>query len=202
MFFNPAIDPASADRWVVVTCYLDGSNASWIEAVYRVGDPAIVDLLVRRAADYLVVPLPTPKLAPPPDALHLVGIPEYLAVDPARFTTQTVTVSVPGTVLTLVAAPIETRWDLGNGDTVTCAGAGTPWSTHVNEKTACTYTYRYSSTSADNPDGAYTVTAATVWQRSWTCAPSCGSGTLPLLARPNTFSMVVRQAQAQITGAN
>ena len=41
------VDPAVVkpeDRWVVVTCYLDGANASWIEAVYRVGDPAIVAL--------------------------------------------------------------------------------------------------------------------------------------------------------------
>lgn len=64
----------------------------------------------------------------------------------------------------------------------------------------CTYTYQDASTSPDNPDGTYTVAAATLWQRTWVCQPACGTGTFPALARPTKIELTVRQAQAIITG--
>ena len=145
-----------------------------------------------------MVPLPVPALKPPPNVDHLVGIAEYLAVDPAGFVPMSVTAAIPGVSVTVTATPIETRWDLGNGDTRVCAGAGTPWSPNVSAH-ACTYTYQRASTSPAAPNATFTVTASTLWQRSWVCAPACGSGTLPLLARPLTFPLTVRQAQAIIT---
>ncbi len=196
------LDPTTVkpeDRWVVVTCYVDALFASWIEAVYRVGDPAIVALLRQRAEDYLVVPLPVPALKPPPNVDHLVGIPEYLAIDAAGFAPISATAAIPGVSVTVTATPVETRWTLGNGDTKTCSGAGIPWSTNVSAH-ACTYTYQRSSTTPAAPDGTFTVTASTVWQRTWVCTPACGSGALPLLARPTSFPLTVRQAQAVITG--
>jgi hypothetical protein len=187
------------EQWVAVTCYSDATNnVSWLAAVYRIGDPAGVDLLVEQAKDYLVVPEPIPALRPGPATPHLVGIPEYLAVDDDTWRPWSATAAIPGMSVTLVADPVESRWDLGNGDAVTCSGPGTPWQAGLSPADACTYTYQWSST-ATRPDGVYHVSATTLWTRTWTCTPACGDGTLPLLSRSTTFDLTVEQGQAVIT---
>jgi hypothetical protein len=125
-------------------------------------------------------------------------MPEYLAVDPSTWRPWSASASVPGLSVTLTATPLETRWDLGNGDTLTCEGPGTPWRAGLDPSRACTYTYQWSST-ATQPGGVYQVTATTIWQRDWTCTPACGSGSLPLLGRATSFPLTVQQAQAVIT---
>jgi hypothetical protein len=201
--FNPRIDPVAAepgDRWVVVTCFVEWANASWVEAVYRVGDPAIVAVMRRRAEEFLVVPVPRPRLAPPVGVDHLVGVPEFLAVDAAGFVPMSATAAIPGVSVTVTATPVLTRWEFGNGDSRVCGGAGVPWSAGMSVSGACTYTFERASTSPADPDGVFGVTVATVWQRSWSCTPGCGGGVLPQLLRPTGFPLTVRQAQAQITG--
>jgi hypothetical protein len=189
------------EQWVSVTCYSDAvNNVSWLAAVYRIGDPAGVDLLLEQAKDYLVVPEPAPALRPSPAAPHLVGIPEYLAIDPVDWRPWSATAAIPGMSVTLVADPVETRWDLGNGDSMSCPGPGTPWQPGLSPADACTYTYQWSST-ATQPDGVYHVTAGSIWTRTWACTPSCGGGSLPLLSRSTSFDLTVQQGQALITRA-
>jgi len=196
----PELVTEDAAEWVVVTCWADGGDpgVSWIAGVFQVGEPALVSSLLDRASDLLVVPEPVPALAPPPDALHLVGIAEYLAVDASTWRDWTAVASVPGLSVSLTASPLHTRWDLGNGDEVVCDGPGEPWSRGVSADDACTYIYRWSSTA--RPGGApYQVVATTVWTRSWTCSPACGSGALAPLERSVSFPLAVQQAQAIIT---
>ena len=91
-------------------------------------------------------------------------------------------------------------WDLGNGDTVTCDGAGTPWQPGSDSSTvpSCGYVYQVSST-ASQPDGVYHAAVTTVWSRQWACVPACAGGVLPDLARTTPFDLTVRQGQAIIT---
>jgi hypothetical protein len=195
------LDPSvvrDGEQWVSVTCYSPGSNVSWLEAVYRVGDPAGVTRLLERAIDQLVVPEPVTALLPGPGEPHLVGLPEYLAVGADTWHAWTATASIPGLAVTLTAAPIETQWDMGNGDQVSCPGPGSPWQAGLEPAAACTYTYRWSST-ATQPEGVYHVTASTIWSRSWQCQPSCGSGNLPTLSRSAGIDLRVLQGQAVIS---
>ena len=129
-------------------------------------------VLLEEAKRRLHVPLPTPELSPSVDVAHLVGMPEWLAIDPAGFEPHDATAAVPGLSVTLSATPLRTVWDLGNGDTVTCDGAGTPWQPGSDSSTvpSCGYVYQVSST-ASQPDGVYHAAVTTVWSRQWGCVP-------------------------------
>jgi hypothetical protein len=195
------LDPSvvrDGEQWVSVTCYSPGSDVSWLAAVYRVGDQAGIPSLLEQAIDRLVVPEPVADLHPDATAPHLVGLPEYLAVSADTWQPWSATAAIPGLGVTLTAEPLETQWDMGNGETVTCAGPGSPWQPDVATDTACTYTYRWSST-ATQPDGVYHVTASTIWSRTWQCQPACGSGSLPDLTRSTSLDLTVLQGQAVIT---
>ena len=126
-------DIPDGSQWVVTSCDLapgDCSGVNEVRDVQPVGAPArgiSPYVLLEEAKRRLHVPLPTPELSPSVDVPHLVGVPEWLAIDPAGFEAHDATAAVPGLSVTLSATPLNTVWDLGNGDTVTCDGAGTPW---------------------------------------------------------------------------
>jgi hypothetical protein len=195
-------DIADGSMWVVTSCDVGPGSigANEIRDVVAVGEPPSPYVLLEEAKRRLVVPLPEPRLSPTADVDHLVGIPEWLAVDPGGFAPVDATAAVPGLAVTLAATPSHTVWDLGNGDTVTCQGAGVPWSpgTPVDAAPPCGYVYQSSSTGSQ-PDGVYHVNVTTVWARVWTCTPACAGGVLPDLGRTTGFDLTVRQGQAIIT---
>lgn len=200
-------DMADGSQWVVTSCDLAPGvvGANEIRDVQPVGAAAAAPppspyVLLDEAKKRLHVPVPTPVLSPGVEVPHLVGIPEWLAIDPAGFESSDATASVAGLSVTLTASPLHTVWDLGNGDTVTCDGAGTPWLPGSDTSTvpACGYVYQRSST-ASQTDGVYHAAVTTVWSRTWGCEPACTGGVLPDLARTTGFDLTVHQGQAIIT---
>ena len=195
-------DIEDGTQWVVTSCDLAPGTigVDEIRDVVQVGQTPSPYVLLDEATRRLHLPLPEAHLSPSADVDHLVGIPEWLAIDPAGYTTLDATAAVPALAVTLTATPQRTIWDLGNGDTVTCDGPGTPW-THTTPNDAepdCGYTYQRSST-ATRPDGVYHLSVTTIWTRTWACAPTCTGGVLPDLARTTTLDLTVLQAQAIIT---
>jgi hypothetical protein len=189
-FRPPGAEPVPDDEhWVVVTCHTGPANVSWIAAVYRLADSPPVAALVERAASYLVVPEPSLALSPPVGALHLVGVPEYLATDPAAWRPYSASASLPGVTVTVTAAPLATIWDTGDGAVVVCDGPGTRWGARA--RSDCTHAYAR--------PGTYPLTVTTTWARTWACVPGCGGGTLPTLARRASEPLTVTEAQALIT---
>ncbi|MPY95674.1 MAG: hypothetical protein GEV08_22245 [Acidimicrobiia bacterium] len=169
------------------------------EAAWRIADGPLLQVLIDKARDYLVVPAPVPHLSPPADVPHLVGMPEWLAVDPASLAPLDVTVAVPGVTVTLTATPVATIWDPGDGtDPFACAGPGDVWSPGATSPT-CTHTYQWSSTRS-GPGATYPASVATLWDLTWGCTPACGTGALPQLTRATGYDLLVRQGQAIITG--
>ena len=196
-------DIPDGSQWVITSCDLAPGvvGVNEIRDVQPVGVAAPSPyVLLDEAKRRLSVPLPTPMLSPGVDVPHLVGMPEWLAIDPAAFEARDATAAVPGLSVTLAASPLHTVWDLGNGDTVSCADAGTPWQPGSDTATipACGYVYQTSST-ASQPDGVYHAAVTTVWSRTWGCVPACAGGVLPDLARTTAFDLTVRQGQAIIT---
>jgi hypothetical protein len=196
-------DMPDGSQWVVTTCDLAPGvpGANEIRDVQPVGVAAAPSpyVLLEEAKQRLHLPLPTPDLSPSTEVAHLVGIPEWLAIDPEGFDTHDATAAVASLSVTLTATPQRTVWDLGNGDTVTCDGGGTRWQPGGDAAIvpSCGYVYQVSSTA--RPDGVYHAAVTTIWSRQWGCTPACAGGVLPDLARTTPFDLTVHQGQAIIT---
>jgi hypothetical protein len=79
---------------------------------------------------------------------------------------------------------------MGDGDSVTCDGPGTPYSaSEPNAMTECSYTWPQA--------GTYTVTATVFWSVTWTAAGAAGGGNLGLQAGPAAeVAVTVTESQA------
>jgi hypothetical protein len=89
--------------------------------------------------------------------------------------------SASGRTVTLTAALTKVTFDMGDGHTVTCHGAGIPYpgdkkGLHTKSPT-CGHTYQQTST--HHPGGTYPVRATTYWNVAYT-APD-GSGNIPIV---------------------
>jgi hypothetical protein len=97
--------------------------------------------------------------------------------------------------VTARAQPGVVSWSMGDGRTVDCHGAGTPYASDGDPARGspdCGYTYRRSS--AGQPGQAFTVTATVHWTVSWSGAGR--SGTFPGLTTTATIALPVAESQA------
>jgi hypothetical protein len=96
--------------------------------------------------------------------------------------------------VTVTPKAVRVRWDMGNGDVVTCTGPGTPWAQgDAGSSPDCGYTYTRSS--AQQANKTYKVTATVDWTATYTVTGAPGGGPLPGLQR--TASRQVRVAETQ-----
>jgi len=156
--------------------------------------PPPAAVLAREAADQLLLPAPRLEVSPAADRDQVVGFPTWLWLDPALFTPRTRTVAVPGESVTARAVPVSTSWVLGDGSTLTCTGAGTPYTpggTPTAASPDCGHTYLRPS--FGQPGGRYPVTVTTRWQISWAGAGQ--AGVLPELSRTAAGSLRVAEVQ-------
>lgn len=123
----------------------------------------------------------------PPDGMQIVGIPAWLwAVDPGESTTPGVagiepivrSASAGGVTVTATGRLDRIVWSLGDGATVTCSGAkaaGTPYEGRYDKQPSPTCGYTYTSTSAGQPNEAFTVTATAYWVVTWSGGNQSGT---------------------------
>ncbi|GAA1919019.1 hypothetical protein GCM10009753_59480 [Streptantibioticus ferralitis] len=107
-------------------------------------------------------------MSPDAGATQVVRVPTWMWIDRAGWRPVSKTAAVPGVAVTATATPQRVVWSMGNGESVTCAGPGTPYSSRYSASTAspdCGYVYRRSS--AGQPGEAFTVTATVVWDVVW-----------------------------------
>lgn len=161
----PVAAPGQSGAWYVWKC----SGPGTADAVYRppvwipggqqpgaVGLPSPAELaaVARRQ-----LRLPTPAIAANPVGDQLVNLATWLWLS-SGWGPVSATASVPGVSVTAVATPRSVVWSMGDGHTVTCTGAGTPFHPGTDPKAAspdCGHTYRASS--ASQPREAFRVTA-------------------------------------------
>jgi hypothetical protein len=139
---------------------------TWVDTSITIDD--VIDDAVDRATR--TVPAPTLDLSPSPEAGGIVNLGLWLALagqDPVTARAEAGSLWAEATV-TLAS----TTWDMGNGDTVTCDGAGTPIAdTDTLDEGPCGYTYRQSS-----PDDApFTLTVTATWAVSYQSSAGVGS---------------------------
>jgi hypothetical protein len=155
-------------------------------------NPAVV---AQQALSKLPLPSPVIEMAPPTTQDQLVNVSTWLWIDPGAWQPLSATATAGPVSATASAAPAEVVWQMGDGNSVTCHGPGTPYdSSNPNATTNCSYTWSQSST--DQPGGAYQVTVTVYYQVTWAAAGAPGGGNLGLIAGPAAH-VAVRVAESQ-----
>jgi hypothetical protein len=163
------------------------------------GPPPVLpapEVLARLAVKYLRLPSPVIRSSPAQAALQLTNLPTWLWINPAEWVPESKTAAVPGESVTATATPVSVTWHPGDGSTVTCQGAGTPYASADNPAAAspdCGHTY--TSSSAGQPGGAFQATATIAWDVTWQGAGGAG-GVLPPLFTTAVAAFRVAESQA------
>jgi hypothetical protein len=155
-------------------------------------DPAVLAALARQT---LGLPSPVIRSSPAQNALQLTNLPTWLWVNPADWVPESKTATVPGESVIATATPVSVTWHPGDGSTVTCRGAGTPYTSADNPAAVspdCGHTYTASS--AGQPGGAFRATATITWDVTWQGAGGAGGVLAPLFT---TAAAAFRVAESQ-----
>jgi len=134
--------------------------------------------------------------APSPNKRKIVGVPVWLW---NRKSDQTwgpisATASVPGMSVTAHAHVTKITYKMGDGKSVTCTGAGTPYKKSYGGKPSPDCGHRYTKVSTHEPDGKFTITATSTWKVTWE-ASTGEDGTLPAETRTSTTTARVGELQ-------
>lgn len=178
-------------NWVIEQCsgpgWVNPMKVTWVPAVLAVNvgsGPASPPMLAEQAASSLRYPPMNVEMSPAA-ADVTVNLTTWLWVDSGIWHAISATASAGPVSATATATPDKVVWQMGNGDTVTCNGAGTPWTPQdaPDRPSDCSYTYRQSS--ANQPGGTFTVTTTVYWHVTWASQGAPGGGDLGLMAGPS-----------------
>lgn len=136
---------------------------------------------------------------PGEDNIGIVGMPVWMwAANPDQHTIGPITesASASGITITATAKLHRITWGMGDGATVRCMTAGTPYeASYGNSKSPdCGYVYEKSSSRQAN--GKYTVTATSDWVITWEGAGQ--TGTIRLNGLTRTAAIAVGEAQVLV----
>ena len=153
----------------------------------------VVRRMVLRAADIGIVP------EDKPGSIGAVGAPVYMwtTPGPTTFGPQVLTNSAGGITITATAKVDRIVWTMGDGASVVCRTAGTPYEDRYGFDSSPDCGYRYTHTSAGKPGNAYPITAFSYWLIDWT-GPGGSAGQIPLTLSSST-RIVVGELQALTT---
>ncbi len=192
------VQAGPSGHWYLRTCIRLRGMTGWVWLTdANAPGPAA---LARVAEARMRLPRPNIRLSPPAATMQLVGVPTWLWLPATSFTTQQVSASVPGVLVTARATPTRAVWHTGDGVIVICRGRGTEWTTTASPSAAsptCGHTYTRSS--AGQPGNTFALTVTVTWRITWTQTGG-PSSTLPDLVTTATMRIPVGQAQTVITG--
>jgi hypothetical protein len=186
-------------KWVIPTCSgpgpVDPMPPFWVVNAKTQTPPANPVVLVQQALSKLPLPTPTIEMAPPADQDQLVNVSTWLWIDPGSWRGLSASATAGPVTTTATASPAEVVWQMGDGQSVTCLGPGTPYEpSQPNATTNCSYAWTESS--AGQPGGVYQVTATVYYRAAWTAAGAPGGGSLGLVAGPSAH-VAVRVAESE-----
>ncbi len=120
-----------------------------------------------------------------PGRVGIIGMPTWMwAVTPSAATLGPVTrsASAGGFTVTATAKVIKVVWSMGDGESVTCIGPGTPYADSYGKSSSPTCGHTYTRA------GKYAVTARSFWTVTW--AGVGQTGTIPLeFSRTTSITM-------------
>jgi hypothetical protein len=204
----PAAEPKAGESgaWYVYKCTAGGVRDAvyrppvWIPNAPQQGGGAPQPTpaqLAQTARDQLR--LPSPQIQANPAGEQLVDLPTWLWLDRGGWGRVSATASVPGVSVTAMARPMSVVWTMGDGSSVTCTGAGTPYGSSGNPERSspdCGHVYR--SSSAGQPGSAFAVAATVHWMVTWAGAGQ--TGTFPDMTTTSNAAFRVAESQALNNG--
>ncbi|WUW19318.1 ATP/GTP-binding protein [Streptomyces sp. NBC_01463] len=171
-------DPKEGGAVYIRDCryYQDGGGSTMItEAVYGgpggeppapAVDPAVV---AQQAVDKMLLKGPQIGITPKPGGKGVVGMPVYMWTSTGAETYGPNTASATAGAVTVTATAKVSRivWTMGDGSTVTCTTAGTPYKAEFGKKASPDCGHRYTKPSSTTESGKYHVTATSTWTIDW-----------------------------------
>ncbi|MHB8262482.1 MAG: hypothetical protein ACYDGY_01850 [Acidimicrobiales bacterium] len=194
--------------WVLVVCVgLNGQDTSYQEFVpfnpqpQKTQQPAVQPVQVAQSAE-ASMSLPDPAIGLSPSSFGVVNLPTWLWISPSIWHSYSTSASAGGVGATATATPTSVTWTMGDGNTVTCNGPGTPYDSQLPasaQSTTCFHVYRTPSGSGGS-SGGYSIEATIHWSVSWTSNGVSGGGQLPSLKTTATVPYQVQQIESIIGG--
>jgi hypothetical protein len=157
-------------------------------------DPA---QLAQEALDKMTLLGPDIGITPQPGGKGVVGMPVYMwtAKTAETYGPNSASASAGGITVTATAKVKRIVWDMGDGNTVTCTTAGTPYKAEFGKKESPDCGYLYSEPSSTQAAGRYHVTATSTWQVDWQVN---GGGETGQLAATRTNAVDIDVAEVQV----
>jgi hypothetical protein len=133
------------------------------------GQPATVTPAQLAARAIRALPMGKPQIGVVPESTGrgLVGLPVWMwtAVGETTWGPVSRTASVPGLAVTARAEVKQIVWSMGDGGSVTCTTAGTPYQPSFEGTKSPDCGWKYERPSP--PGGRYTITATSTWSIEW-----------------------------------
>lgn len=187
-----------------VLCYGPFTFSEWL----RNPPPGVDTLTPGQAARSLIQSFRlegiTVGFAPDPTVAgskSYVGVPIWMWVEnptPLSYGPYVQSTTLGGVTITATAQVTSIVWNMGDGTTVACANAGTPFVVAYGAVDSPTCGHRYARTSATQPGGTFPITATSQWQVSWEGGGE--SGMIPLTTTA-TSSVRINEIQSVNVGA-
>ena len=105
-------------------------------------------------------------------------------------------ISAGGITITATARLHKITWAMGDGTTVICTTAGTPYKASYGNKKSPDCGHTYEKSSSKKPGTKYTVTATSDWVITWAGAGQ--TGTIRLNGLERTAAIAVGEAQVLV----
>ncbi|WP_308378967.1 ATP/GTP-binding protein [Streptomyces sp. ISL-43] len=139
-------------------------------------DPAV---LARQAVDKMLLRPPAIGITPKPGGTGVVGMPVYMwtATGPETYGPNTASASAGGVTVIATAKVSKIVWSMGDGMTVTCTTAGTPYKAEYGKASSPDCGHRYTAPSS-TAGGKYHVTATSTWSIDWQVTGGAQAGQL------------------------
>jgi hypothetical protein len=139
----------------------------------------------------------TPR--PGADSIGIVGMPVWMwAANPDAHTVgpATASASAGGITVSATARIQRITWDMGDGNTVICSTADTPYQASYGNKKSPDCGHVYTTSSSSKPDQRFTVTATSDWVITWAGAGQ--TGTIRLNGLTRSVQIAVGEAQVLV----
>lgn len=196
--------PGQQGAWYVWRCSAAGVTDGlyrppvWIPDGQQPGAAQLPTPAEEAQVAYKQLRLPTPSIAANPAGEQLVNLPTWMWLSNG-WGPVSATAAVPGVSVTATATPTSVSWSMGDGSTVTCTGAGTPFRPGTDPAASspnCGHTYRTSSASQSGQ--AFPVSATVHWTVTWAGAGQ--AGVFPDLTTIGNAAFRVAESQALNAG--
>lgn len=152
-------------------------------------------LLAQQALDKMLLRGPEIGITPKPGGKGVVGMPVYMWTEkgPETYGPNSASASAGGITVTATAKVSKIVWNMGDGKTVTCTTAGTPYKAEYGKKPSPDCGHRYTAPSSTTGSGKFHVTATSTWTIDWE-ATSGQSGQLTEV-RDSAVDITVAEVQ-------